>query len=247
MCHQHRDAPISGGGGITETDGEAPGADRALPAFLARPDNDAAAPAVLIVHDIWGANAFYRDLARRLAGEGFVALLPDFFARQGELPEQTRDAAFARRERLDSDLALRDIAAALDWLREHPASSGRVATIGFCMGGTLVLLAASRQSAPDATVAFYGFPAAGSPSPLDEADTLRSPLLAFWGDADTGVGMDNVETYRAALTETGARHEFVIYPDYPHGFLSFDPDSTTFEGSRDAWERMLTFFKKHLK
>lgn len=181
-----------------------------------------------------------------MAGEGFVALLPDFFVRQGELPEQTRQAAVVRRERLDSDLALRDIAAALDWLRQHPASSGRVATLGFCMGGTLVLLAAGRESAPDATVAFYGFPAAGSPSPLNEADKLRSPVLAFWGDADTGVGMGNVEKYRDGLIATGARHEFVIYPDYPHGFLSFDPDSPTFAGSRDAWDRMVAFFRAEL-
>jgi carboxymethylenebutenolidase len=214
MCHEERPAPVRGGAGIVEEWVEVPGADRDVPAFCARPEGESPVPGVLIVHDIWGANDFYQDLARRLAGEGFAALLPDLFVRQGPLAEQTREAALARRNRLDQALALRDVARAVGWLRDHGATSGRVGTIGFCMGGTLVMLAAARQPVPDASVAFYGFPAGSGPSrsPIDEAAEVRSPLLAFWGDADHGVGMENVEAYRSALAASDARHEFVIYP-----------------------------------
>src|SRR5687768_9096357 len=100
MCHQTCPAPVTGGAGVVEDRVEVPGADRAIPAFFVRPEGDPA-PSVLIVHDIWGANDFYHDLARRLAGEGFAALLPDFFVRQGPPAEETRDAVRARGALLD--------------------------------------------------------------------------------------------------------------------------------------------------
>ena len=254
MCHQDCLAPVSGGAGIVEEHPEVPGSDRPLPAFLVHPEpapNRAPAPAVLIVHDIWGANPFYHDLARRLAGEGFAALLPDLFVREGPLPEQTREAAMARRNRLDQPRALADIAAALVWLRAHPATTGRVGTVGFCLGGTLVMLAAARDPAPDATVAYYGFPVVARTerapfAPIAGAANLRSPLLGFWGDQDRGVGMDNVAAYEAALTAAGARHEFVIYPGLPHGFLTFDPASPHHDAAQDSWRRALAFLRAEL-
>ncbi len=251
MCHEGCPAPVRGGAGVVDEQVEVPGTDRALPAFFARPDEAKPVPAVLIIHDIWGANAFYQDLARRLAGEGFAALLPDLFVREGPLPEQTRVAALARRDRLDQERAVADIAGALDWLRGHERTTAKVGTIGFCMGGTFVMLAAARHPLPEASVAFYGFPVTRPTGraplvPLDEAAEVRSPLLAFWGDQDAGVGMENVEAYRSALAAGDARHEFVIYPGYPHGFLTFDPQSPHYDGSQDAWARTLGFLRAEL-
>ena len=216
MCHQYLSAPITGGSGLIEEQVETPGVDRSIPGFFVRPE-DTTAPAVLIVHDVWGANPFYHDVARRLAGEGFAVLLSDFFVREGALAEQTRDAVMERRSRMDQTKAVDDIAGALHWLREHEATTGKVGTVGFCMGGTLVYLAAARQPVPDASVAFYGFPVPNTTPlaplvPIDEAADVRSPLLALWGDQDAGVGMDKVERYREALTANNADFEFVIYP-----------------------------------
>jgi carboxymethylenebutenolidase len=251
MCHDSCPAPISGGAGIAETTAEVPGSGVTLPALLARPDHDDPAPGILIIHDVNGPNAFYRDLARRLAGEGFVALLPDLFVREGKVVESSRDAVMERAGRLDQASALADIAAALDLLREHPATTGAAGAIGFCMGGTFVMLAAARDTRPDAVVAFYGFPARPATEraprrPLDEAAEVRSPLLAFWGDADAGVGMENVEAYRTALVAADIPHEFEIYPGYPHGFLTFDEASPWAEKSRDAWARTLGFLRAEL-
>jgi carboxymethylenebutenolidase len=203
----------------------------------------------VIVHDIWGANDFYRDLARRLAGEGFAVLLPDLFFRQGPLPEQTREQAFTRRAKMDQQLAVDDLAAAVTWLSTHDACSGAVGLVGFCMGGTFVFLAAARDLDLSAVVAYYGFPAGteGWPlKPLDEADRVRLPLLAFWGDQDAGVGMDNVQRYDDALTGAGAEHEFVIYPGLPHGFLTFDGGSPHFAEAQDSYRRMVAFFRSQL-
>ena len=251
MCHPRCPAPVRGGADLVEERVETPGAGQAVPGFLARPAGDAPVPGVVILHDIWGANDFYRDLARRLAGEGFAALLPDLFTREGPLATPSREAAFARRERLDQTRALGDIAGAIGWLRDHPATTGKVGTLGFCLGGTFVMLAAARDPLPDASVAFYGFPAAARGPrapvrPLDEPERVRSPLLGLWGDQDHGVGLDNVAAYDAALTAAGARHAFVVYPGLPHGFLTFDPDSPHFAGAQDAWGRALAFLRAEL-
>jgi carboxymethylenebutenolidase len=250
MCHQTLTAPIGGGSGIVEERIEVPGADRTIPAFFARPEKGAA-PGVLVIHDVWGANPFYHDLTRRLAGEGFAALLPDFFVREGALSEQTRDAAMARRARHDQVKAVADVAGALGWLRGHSATTGRVGTVGFCMGGTLAFLAAARDPLPEASVAFYGFPVPNTTAlaplvPLDEADRVRSPLLALWGDQDHGVGMENVERYRAALEQAGARFEFVVYPGLGHGFLTFDGSAPHFADAQDGWKRAVTFLRTTL-
>lgn len=251
MCHQTCPAPIRGGAGITEQTLDIPGADRTIPAFLAQPDGNDPTPAVLIIHDIWGANDFYHDLARRLAGEGFTALLPDFFVREGPLCEQTREQASARRARNDQVRALADIAAAIQWLSDHDATTGTVGTIGFCWGGTLSMLAAAREPLPGAAVAFYGFPASDPTDlaplqPLAEANQLRSPLLGLWGDQDHGVGMDKVEAYRAALAGADRPFEFKVYPGPGHAFLTFDPTANHYAEAQDAWSRTLTFLTEEL-
>lgn len=250
MCHEHCPAPIRGGAGIVEERVETPGAGRTVPGFLARPE-EGSAPAILILHDIWGSNDFYHDLARRLASEGFVALLLDLFVRLDPLSEVTREAARARGGQLDQTAALTDIAGAITWLREHPASNGQVGTIGFCMGGTLAMLAAADDPVPDASVSFYGFP--GTPAtplrprvPLGEANQLRSPLLAIWGDQDAGVGMDTVEAYRAALAEADRQFEVIVYPGPGHAFMTFDPGAQWYDEAQDAWSRTLAFLRDEL-
>jgi carboxymethylenebutenolidase len=250
MCHQFLTAPVSGGSGLVEEQVEVPGADRAVPAFYVRPEGDQV-PGVLIIHDVWGSNPFYHDVAGRLAGEGFAVLLPDFFVREGALAEQTREAVMERRSRHDQTKATQDVAGALAWLREQESTTGKVGTVGFCMGGTLVFLAAARQPVPDASVSFYGFPVPNTSAlaplvPLEEADQVRSPLLALWGDQDAGVGMDKVERYREALAENGANFEFVIYPGAGHGFLTFDTLSPSYEAAKDGWQRTVEFLNETL-
>lgn len=251
MCHPDCPAPISGGS-IDEATIEIAGAEEtAIPAFLARPAADEPAPAVVVVHDINGANDFYRDLARRLATEGYLAILPDFFVREGPPAAPTPEAVRERAGRLDQRRALRDLAAAQAAARDHPAGNGRVGVIGFCLGGTMVLLAAAQENRPDAVVAYYGFPVRPPTEraplrPIDVAADVRAPAIAFWGDDDRAVGMENVETYRTALTAAGIAHDVTIYPGYPHGFLTFDPASPWAEGARDSWAKTVRFFETHL-
>jgi carboxymethylenebutenolidase len=248
MCHEHLTAPVAGGAGIVDEQVETPGAGRTIPGYLARPETGTGA-GVLVIHDIWGANPFYHDLTRRLAGEGYVALLPDLFVREGPIPENEPEARHTRRAKWSQVSALEDIAGAIRWLKDQPQCSGKVATIGFCMGGTLIFLQAAREPLPDASIAYYGFPKP-DPTPLapfvpiDEASQVKSKLLAFWGDQDHGVGMDKVEQYRASLDAAGIDYEAVVYPGMPHGFITFDSKSPNYEAAQDSWKRSLAFLKQ---
>src|SRR2546427_2584245 len=116
----------------------------AMPGLLALPERTPA-PGILIINDVFGRSPFYDTLARRLAQAGFVALTPEYFFREGSLPEPTREAAMARAKRLDFKRWGRDMSAAIDWLRAQRDVNGAVATIGFCMGGTQALLLAARH------------------------------------------------------------------------------------------------------
>jgi len=252
MCHDRLTAPIRGGAGIAEERPALAVADGVLPAYLARPEGGDG-PGVVIIHDFFGPSAFYEDLARRLAGEGYTAVLPDFYWREGAVTWRDREAAVARAQRHDQVRAMADLAVAIAWLRGR-AGGGRVGVVGFCMGGTLALLSAGRDPLPDVAVSFYGFPN-GHPSwpgwplrPLDadEVAAVRAPVLAHCGDADAGVGMDHMAAYAAALSAAGASYEAIIYPEMPHGFLTFDPASANFAASQAAMARTLAVFRERL-
>jgi carboxymethylenebutenolidase len=224
-----------------------------MPALLSAPKLGAG-PGVLVVADIFGPSPFYENLAGRLALAGFTALVPDYFWRAGPLSERTREAAFARRARLDEVQVLKDLELAVSWLQLRPGAAGPTGTVGFCMGGTLALdLAAERDDL--VTVCFYGFPGAASPTansapqPLQQLDRIHGPILGFWGDQDQGVGMDNVEKLVAGLTSRGVEFEYKIYPGLGHGFMQasgLDPDKEAYDAACEAWTRTLEFYRRRL-
>ncbi len=252
MCHHpseaHAIGPVSGGSGTTDRSFEIATTDTRLPIFEAAPDGESRGT-VIIIHDIWGATPFYQNLARRYAGVGYTTLLPDLFVRQGGLSVQSREAAFARREHFSEPQAIVDLQRVVD---EVAGRGGKMATVGFCMGGTLVMLLAARETRVAAGVIYYGFPANPKRTdlrpyePLGEAALVNSPLLGFWGDEDHGVGMDNVERYRGNLTAAGKSFDFTIYPGAPHGFLAFDGSKPYLAESNDSWEKTLAFFGEYL-
>src|SRR5437667_7916 len=155
----------------------------AMPGLLAFPERTPA-PGILIVNDVFGRSPFYDNLARRLAQAGFVAVTPEYFFREGAPPEPTREAAMERAKKLDFKRWGRDMSAAIDWLGSHRDVKGTVGTIGFCMGGTMVLLLAARKEGIAATVSYYGFPADArtDASPVDLAPKMRGPILGHWGE-----------------------------------------------------------------
>lgn len=253
MCHPD----VPGGqwaDARTEEVAVAVGSGEAMSALLALPA-EAPAAAVLVIPDIFGRSPFYENLGRRLAAAGYLALVVEYFFREGSLPERTIEAAIARRSEMDERRTIEDLEAAVDWLRARvDVKDGRTGTVGFCMGGTFVLNLAARRS-DLAGACFYGFPAARrspppGPVPLEEADRIAGPLIGFWGDLDEGVGMDNVADFAAAMAERGVDFSHTVYPGVGHGFLAaaeFSPDHEAYQASVDAWSQTLAFYAAHLR
>jgi carboxymethylenebutenolidase len=247
MCHPEvpAGAPIPD---VRVEDAVIPVEGGAMPVLVAMPDVQPA-PGILIINDIFGRSPFYDQLARRLAQAGFVAATPEYFFREGSLPEPTRDAAQSRAKQLDFKRWGRDMSAAVGWLRARGDVNGMVGTIGFCMGGTEALLLSTRRDDLAATVSYYGFPAdpRGEAPPIERAAKMRGPILGHWGDQDAGAGMDNVEKLRAGLREAGVVHEFHIYPGLGHGFLKAsldDPKTPGYEQACASWTRTLDFYRE---
>lgn len=249
MCHEGISWPVSGGAQGAPRLTHLPREDVELPVFLATPEGNGKRAGVVILHDIHGANDFYKDMAARLAIEGYIAALPDLFVRQGEAANGSREAKAARANALDFDLCLEDILATVRQVRETHGSEGPVGVIGFCMGGTLAMLSASLVGGPDAAVSFYGFPAGRASwpkNPIGEAASVRAPLLLIVGDQDAGVGMDNMEKYEAALDAANKDYESITYPEVGHAFMTFDPKAPTWPQASDAWTAMLQFLDAQL-
>jgi carboxymethylenebutenolidase len=254
MCHDSCPKPVTGGAPVTETMTTVSREEAEIPVLLVRPDDAAPAPGIVLIHDIHGANDFYRDIARRLALAGYVVALPNLFHREGPPSGEGRQAVLARAQKAKQANQLGDLEAVATWLIGQDGCDGAFGVVGFCMGGTLTYLMAAREPRPAAGVAFYGFPAKAATAnapirPIDETevDALAAPLLGIWGERDTGVGMDNVEAYAAALAAAGKPLDHVVYPEVGHGFLTFDEASPGYAASRDAWERALAFLDRHLR
>lgn len=232
-----------------------------LPAYMARPEGEGPFPVVIVVSEIFGVHEYIRDVCRRLARAGYVAVAPAFFVREED------PAPLSDMQRIQQIVAaagyeqvMGDIAATLEWVSlQSWANEGKVGITGFCWGGKVVWQAAARFSAIDAGVAWYGrlAPAAnateaqasaGRPWPVDLAADLKAPVLGLYGGQDTGIPLASVEAMRAALTKAGAAgSEIVVYPDAPHGFHADYRASYREADAKDGWRRLLAFFERKLK
>jgi carboxymethylenebutenolidase len=218
-----------------------------MPAHVARPAGNGPWPSVLVIQEAFGLNEHIKDVTRRVAGEGYVALAPDLFYRGGKGRTAGYDQlpkALELMGSLKDDDTVADVASAVAHLEKNPAvRRGRIGIMGFCMGGRVSYLAAC--ALPDkitAAVPFYG-----GGIPIDRTATLRAPVLAFFGDADPFIPLDQVEKLRTEAARLGKSIEVVVYPGAPHGFFCNERDSYRPDAARDAWERTKSFFKKHLQ
>lgn len=226
--------------------------------FLALPPG-APVPGVVMVHDVWGLSDHTRDLARRLAAEGFALLAIDLYRREAELAIGDPGAWMRG---LSDPAVLDDLGAGAAFLAARPECSGRVGVVGFCMGGSYALMAACQERGFAASVAFYGLlshahgllhdpagldPARKPSEPLAMAPDLRCPLLAFFGAEDEYVPLEDVRALERALAPAGAGAEVVIVPGAGHAFMNDTrPDAHRPEAAAAAWARSVDFLHAQL-
>lgn len=228
-----------------------------LPVFVARPTGGGPYPGVIVVMEAFGLNQHIKNVASRIAGEGYVAVAADLYYREAssvvgydQLPEAIR----LMTNLWDSKI-LQDIDAVISFLQKQPDVTDRIGMTGFCMGGRVTFLAACNNSAIKAAVPFYGggIAAVMQPSdrtpipPLDYAEKLQAPMLLFFGEKDAFIPLDQVHKIKSRLAELGKDAETVVYPGADHGFFCDERPSFNAEAAQDAWRRLLTFFAKHLR
>jgi carboxymethylenebutenolidase len=224
-----------------------------LPGYRAMPAAGDSFPVVVVVQEIFGVHEYIRDVCRRLAKRGYLAVAPELYARQGDVGamsdvEEIVTKVVARV--LDAQV-LADLDATVAWAKESGrADAARLAITGFCWGGRIVWLYGAHSPTLRAGVAWYGRLEGGADPlhprhPIDLAAKLRAPVLGLYGGDDPGIPVDAVERMRAALEAAGSRSEIVLYPDAPHGFHADYRPSYRAELAKDGWERMLAWFRTH--
>jgi carboxymethylenebutenolidase len=227
--------------------------------YLALPDGPSAVPGIVVVHDVWGLYEHFRDVARRLAGFGFAALAVDLYRRLGA-PRITDPAPWM--QALSDPDMLRAIQEAVDVLRAHPSTNGRVGIVGFCMGGMYAWLAGTSVDGVSAIAPFYGIlshhhgllaapggldPAKKPREPVLAVKDLRCPAIAFYGSLDEFVTAEDIEALRRNVATVREPVEIHLYEGAGHAFANDTrPAAYRPEAARDAWERFVAFFRVHL-
>lgn len=223
-------------------------------AFQATPEGDIAG-AVVVIPEAFGLNGHIENVATRFADDGFVALGIDIFHRAGGgvAPYTDFKQAMALFDGLTDDGLTADLAAALQHLGESGFAPSRVAIVGYCFGGRVAFLGGVRFPL-GAAVSYYGggIAAQGAfkafPPLIDQVGRLQSPLLAFFGDLDRSIPVDQVEELRAALDRDAPSidSEIVRYPEADHGFHCDERPMYNAHASADAWQRTVAFLRAHL-
>ncbi|MDB5493342.1 MAG: dienelactone hydrolase family protein [Phenylobacterium sp.] len=227
-----------------------PAADRKIPGYLARPAGPGRHPVVLVNSEVFGVHEWVKDICRRLAKAGYVALAPDLFVRAGD-PSKITDmkAVMDIVKATPEAQVLGDTAASLKFLKAQPFTDmKRLGVTGFCWGGGATWRDCETFADFKAGVAWYG-PLQAGPyprrPPLDDVKDLKCPVLGLYGGQDKGIPQADVAAMRAAAKAAGKQVEIVVYPDAQHGFLADYRISYNLAAAEDAWKRTLAFFAAH--
>ncbi len=218
-----------------------PGASGELRGYLAQPDGRSGQlPTVIVIHENRGLNPHIRDIARRLAAEGFVSLAPDFLSPHGGTP-QDEDQARAMIGQLDPATVADDGIATIAYLQAHERSNGNVGAVGFCWGGGAVNTLAVRASSLDAAVAYYGRQPDAS-----EVSRITAPLLLHYAGEDSRINA-GIEQYRRALEAGDKDFTIHVYEGVQHAFNN-DTSAARYDedAARLAWERTVAFLRREL-
>jgi carboxymethylenebutenolidase len=203
---------------------------------------------IVVMPDVRGLHPYYEELALRFAEAGIDAVAIDYFGRTAGTGERGEDFEYSPHvEQTRYEALLRDVAAAAADLRERRAVQA-LFTVGFCFGGRLAFLSATRADlALAGAIGFYGSPVgpgrAGMPAPVDAVEQVTSPILGLFGGADQGIPRESVAAFDAALSGAGVDHELITYDGAPHSFFDRKADAFA-EASADSWRRVLDFVRR---
>ena len=237
--------------GLTAGEVKIPVADGQLPAYRAMPASGSALATVLVVQEIFGVHEHIKDVCRRFAKAGYLAIAPELFARHADMSKVTTlDEARAVAGKAADAQVMSDLDAATVWAKGNGGDTAKLGITGFCYGGRVTWLYSAHSRALKAGVAWYGVLNAVTNAqrpkhPLDLVNELKAPVLGLYGSADQGIPNVDVEEMRTALKNAGKPGEIVLYDGAPHGFHADYRPSYRAEPAKDGWLRALAWFKQH--
>jgi carboxymethylenebutenolidase len=239
--------------GLEAVEVKVPVKDGEMPAYRAMPDKGGPFPVILVVQEIFGVHEHIKDLCRRLAKVGYLAVAPELYARQGdptkykEIPELFAKVV----SKVPDEQVMADLDATVAWAKKSgKGDTAKLGITGFCWGGRIVWLYAAHSKDLKAGVAWYGRLEGKATDlqpkyPLALVSELKAPVLGLYAGKDQGISLESVEKMKKALKDDKKTAEIVVYPDAKHGFNADYRDSYNKEAAEDGWKRMLEWFKKY--
>jgi len=223
-----------------------------IPGYRAMPAQGGPFPVVLVVQEIFGVHEHIKDICRRFAKAGYLAVAPELYARQGDVSQlsNVKDIMPIVSTVPDAQV-MSDLDSAVAWAKDtRDGDVSHLGITGFCWGGRIVWLYAAHSARLKAGVAWYGRLVGQANDltpkyPLDLVSALKAPVLGLYGGADSGISTETVEQMRAALQAAGSPSQIVLYPDTRHGFHADYRPSYRKEQAQDGWKRLQEWFKKY--
>jgi carboxymethylenebutenolidase len=222
-------------------------------AYYARPTGDGPFPAMVLVHHLPGWDEFYREMTRRFAQHGYLAICPNLYGRFGFGTPDDAAAKARGAGGVTDDQVLGDMEGAAKFLRSQSNCNGKVGIIGTCSGGRHALMCASRSSEFDAVADLWGGGVVQpEPTPqrpkavIDMTADLNVPLLGLFGNDDQNPSPEQVNQHEEELKKHGKNYEFHRYDGAGHGFFYYQAPAYRQEAAMDGWSKVFTFFEKNL-
>lgn len=226
-----------------------------IDAYLARPFGAGPYPGVVVIHHMPGWDGATKEIARRFAHHGYVAICPNLHFREGKATPEENSASVRAAGGMPDDRTMGDVQGAIDYLRTLLYLSGKVGVIGYCSGGRQAYLAACTLRGIDAAIDCYGGGVVAKPeeltprqpvAPIDLTKDLRCPLLGLFGIEDTRPAPADMAKTEEALKQWGKTYEFHMYDNAGHAFFAVDRPQYRPHAAVDGWKKVFAWFDKHL-
>jgi carboxymethylenebutenolidase len=251
--------PVSAQTITTDTNGlvageiKIPVPDGEMPGYRTMPDKGGPFPVVLVVQEIFGVHEHIKDICRRFAKLGYLAVASELYARQGDVSKiaDINEIITKVVSRVSDAQVMADLDAAVAWAQKSgKGNTAKLGITGFCWGGRIVWLYAAHNPKLKAGAAWYGRLVGQTnelqpKNPIDLVTELKAPVLGLYGGKDQGIPVDTVERMRQALKAAHNPSEIIVYPDAPHGFHADYRPSYRPEAAKDGWKRLQEWFKKY--
>lgn len=222
-----------------------------VPVYRAQPKGKTGVPVILVISEIFGVHEHIKDVARRFAKQGYMAIAPDLFVRQGdatktEMPELMTNIV----AKTPDAQVMSDLDRIVTWAKQRGGDTEKLGITGFCWGGRITWLYAAHNLKVKAGVAWYGRLVGEATStspkhPIDFAQNLKVPVLGLYGAKDTGIPLESVKRMQDALDKGNSRSTIHVYPESGHAFHADYRKMFNAADAKDGWNRALAWFAKY--